>query len=531
MHDHNDDSSMPPDLARLADDAFETLAVRFPVCMGSDEFHFFPQARARTFTWSRWDDFSPAGLDDTITLLQRWDNQLDHHLTSPSSTAAAIDADMLQRVLRTLGEQLAQARVPATQPTFYLTIVGIGLAEAMAAGPQPLAERLAALPAFLDQARRNLQGIPRLFRDLGTDMLGKQQAWIASLPLDQKSRAPVEKAYQRLGTHLDAMAGTDSFLPPVALYERVAYHHMGCQLSLDDIARELERELAETRALAAQAAAAIAPGEQWPAVVDTLPRPAADTGGAGDIYRSIIAELGEHCTARGLVSSELVRQCPVTVEAIPDYMRPVRSNAAFSMPPEHPPRGGTFYILDTGAGAFVPADYRLLTAHETFPGHHLLDTSRWKHARPVRRHIEFPLFYEGWASFAEELLFDTGFFAGPADHLLMAKRRFWRALRGQVDFDIHTRRRTLAEAADLLCAAGMRRSQATAMVRRYCLKPGYQLAYTIGRRRFNRLYATYREQSADPGAFARCVLAQGEIGFQHLDQILQNRVLQQGGET
>jgi hypothetical protein len=29
----------------------------------------------------------------------------------------------------------------------------------------------------------------------------------------------------------------------------------------------------------------------------------------------------------------------------------------------------------------------------------------------------------------------------------MAKRRFWRALRGRVDFDIHMHRRTLDEAA------------------------------------------------------------------------------------
>ena len=207
-------------------------------------------------------------------------------------------------------------------------------------------------------------------------------------------------------------------------------------------------------------------------------------------------------------------------------MRPVRSHAAYSMPPEHPPRGGIFYILDTGAGTRMPADYRLLAAHETFPGHHLLDTCRWGHARPVRRHIEFPLFYEGWASFADELLFDTGFFSGPADHLLMAKRRFWRAMRGQVDFDIHTRRSSLDEAAAFLCKAGMRRRHAQPMVRRYCLKPGYQLAYTVGRCRFRRLYDTYRQPAGDPDAFARRVLAQGEIGFQHL-----SRILQQGEET
>jgi uncharacterized protein (DUF885 family) len=205
-------------------------------------------------------------------------------------------------------------------------------------------------------------------------------------------------------------------------------------------------------------------------------------------------------------------------------MRPVRSNAAYSMPPVHPPRGGTFFILQTGRTAPIPADYQLLAAHETFPGHHLLDTCRWGHERPVRRHIEFPIFYEGWASFAEELMFETRFFSGPVNRLLMAKRRFWRALRGRADFDIHMHRRTLDEAAAFLSSQGMAPRRAMAMVRRYSLKPGYQLAYTIGRRRFWRLYDNFNPQEKNPVGFARRVLAQGEIGFNHLEQ-----VLRQGG--
>jgi uncharacterized protein (DUF885 family) len=108
--------------------------------------------------------------------------------------------------------------------------------------------------------------------------------------------------------------------------------------------------------------------------------------------------------------------------------------------------------------------------------------------------------------------------------MLMAKRRFWRALRGRVDFDIHMHRRTLDEAAACLSAQGMAPRRAMAMVRRYSLKPGYQLAYTIGRRRFWRLYDNYCPKEKNPVGFARRVLAQGEIGFNHLEQ-----VLRQGG--
>jgi uncharacterized protein (DUF885 family) len=121
-------------------------------------------------------------------------------------------------------------------------------------------------------------------------------------------------------------------------------------------------------------------------------------------------------------------------------------------------------------------------------------------------------------------MFETRFFSGPVNRMLMAKRRFWRAMRGQVDFDIHMGRRTLDEAAAFLIFQGMAPRRATAMVRRYCLKPGYQLAYTMGRRRFRHLYDTFTPEEPNPVAFARRVLAQGEIGFNHLEQ-----VLRQGG--
>ena len=103
----------------------------------------------------------------------------------------------------------------------------------------------------------------------------------------------------------------------------------------------------------------------------------------------------------------------------------------------------------------------------------------------------------------------------------MANRRFWRAMRGKVDFDIHTRRCTIEEATERLVSEGMASQRARAMVRRYCLKPGYQLAYTIGRQRFRQLYEAFCRQGADAAGFARQVLEQGEIGFHQLEQILQ----------
>jgi uncharacterized protein (DUF885 family) len=190
------------------------------------------------------------------------------------------------------------------------------------------------------------------------------------------------------------------------------------------------------------------------------------------------------------------------------------------MPPGHPPRGGTFYVDDRYHPDHLPQDFRLLTAHETYAGHHLLDTARWSLPRPLRRHIEFPLFYEGWACFSEKLMFHTGFFTGATDRFLLAKRRFWRALRGLADLDIQTGRKTIPEAAEFLTASGMGRRQAAAMVRRYALKPGYQLCYTIGMRWFERIYEAWRKKNGNPADFARIIFAAGEIGLANLEKMI-----------
>jgi hypothetical protein len=486
--------------------------------MASDEFHFFPQLLSADRQWSRWDDFSPGSVAIVCDQFRDWQERFAALEATDPTRDDHIDIKMMRRVIQTLHEQLTTVGVHHSQPTFYLTIMGIGLAEAIDAGSQALRGRLQGLPAFLDCARRNLTQVPVVFNRLGLEMIRRLQSWLATFPQNDVLLAPVQAALARLAHHLKQLPAVEEFLPSVETYARIASAHMGCRVAMDQLADELDQEIAATEALLKHYAGILHPGRHWQAVVGGIETPRADID-TRQGYQQTIAALALHCVDCGLVPVALPGQSPVKVEIIPDFMRPVRSNAAFSASPGHPARGGTFYIEDPRGSRAMPVDYRLLTAHETYPGHHVLDSSRWNLARPVRRHIEFPLFYEGWASFSEELLFDTGFFHGPLDQLLMAKRRFWRALRGRVDFDIHMRRRDPSQAAAFLCDHGMDPARAQTMVQRYILKPGYQLAYAIGRRRFRRLYDGVAD-SQRPAAFARSVLAQGEIGFDQLETIL-----------
>ena len=68
---------------------------------------------------------------------------------------------------------------------------------------------------------------------------------------------------------------------------------MGCFLRPEDIARELELEIAETRSILTQSAASIAPDRPWQVVVDGLPLPQMPPGGAREIYRNAISDLAQ----------------------------------------------------------------------------------------------------------------------------------------------------------------------------------------------------------------------------------------------
>jgi len=496
----------------------ETLAARFPVCMSSDEFHFFPQARPERPDWTQWDRFSEAAIADTLAAIGQWTATLGKMASRPPpDSAGRIEAALLQQVLTTIASQLSDVGPHRSQPTFYLTVAAIGLAEALETGPEAFHCRIKSLPGFLSQALSNLGCIPSLFRDLGLQMNAAVIEWLCGLAaVDPRVSAAIE-SLRNLEDHLKSVRTRKRFRPEPELYGHIARRHMDCRLPLEEIRRELQREIDETEAALRREARRIEPGTPWRKVLDRLPRP---DGDPRERYANQIGALGRHCLELGLVSESQLHAWPVQVEPIPAALQPVRSGAAYSMPPVHPPRGGTFFISGQPNQDPPPADYRMLTAHETFPGHHLLDSFRWNHGRRVRRHIEFPIFYEGWASFAEEILLDTGFFSGAVDRFLLAKRRYWRAVRGMVDLELNSGRRSPEESARLLSDRGMSHRRAAAMIQRYALKPGYQLAYTIGRRKFRRFYSGFTARGNSPADFVRRVLDEGEIGLENLEALL-----------
>ena len=515
-------------LDTIADDIFETIARYFPVAATSDEFYYFPQVKIDNSRWRYWDQFTENAVDAAVKELQAGLIKLsqlakDVARKPLADVDAAVDISLLRKATRTLVEQLTQVCAWKTQPTWHLTIACIGMAEALESeDPEAGHLRAAQLSGFLDRAVKSLEDVPRIFGKLGLQMVPDARAYFLLLEKQLPEIKPALYALDRFEDSLRRMKLRDSFLLPRQLAERVVTVHLNCGRQVAEIEDLLNREIGEVRESIELLTGRRFTGNGLAAAIGKLPQPDVGPGGLLQLYREVVDRLGRHCLEHKLVSSNLYADCPVKVLPVPSYLSATRTASSYSIPPLSPPTGGVFYVINADrtaeSGKGYQREYQILAAHESYPGHHLLDVHRWSLANRIRRVIEQPVFYEGWACFAEEIMWKTGYFKSTAERLLMARRRLWRAIRGKVDLGLQTGRMSFPEAARLLTETGMPAEDAMLASHKYPLNPGYQVCYTAGTRHFIDLYEKYGRNDL-PG-FVNTVLAQGEVDFKDLERVL-----------
>ncbi|MGB6411349.1 MAG: DUF885 family protein [Candidatus Deferrimicrobiaceae bacterium] len=513
-------------LQPIAENLFDYLGKTFPVCCGSDEFYYFPQIIPAQGGWAGWDNFTPEKIGEVTRRLSSVEEEIGLFSGKTEDRDLLADAETLKRMVRTLREQFGDVRFHETQPTFHLTVMCVGLAASLGdSDHRAWSLRANTLPSFLTQARETLTDMPRLFRDLGLGMTRDIKAWLKSLEKEKIDIAPVYSAVLRFEDFLRSARTKSRYLLPPEIVERIVKEHMGCGVASSEVRDAILEEISEMGGILETGCADLFPGDSWKEAIRKIPLPDIPEGGTLALYREEADNLLRHCIRARFVPEDLPAISPLRIETLPPYLEAIRAASAYSFTPENPTRGGTFFVVPR-EGPWDDnredlADYRMLTAHEAYPGHHLLDSWRWHFVSPTRRPVEMPLFYEGWACFAEELMRVTGYFSGPVDLLLLAKRRYRRAVRGLVDLDLQTGTIDERQAACLLADSGIPTDAASSVVAKYALRPGYQVCYTFGLRRFLDLYSRYGTD--DVKRFVEAVLSCGEIGFEHVENQLQTR--------
>ena len=227
----------------------------------------------------------------------------------------------------------------------------------------------------------------------------------------------------------------------------------------------------------------------------------------------------------------------VEVSETPVYLRSVRGAASFAAAYTSNPEEKSYFYITThlvnqaddqvqiSLKKRFHREYRLLTAHEAIPGHHYLDSIRRRLKNPIRRQIESPLFYEGWASYAESLLAEFGYIKSPLELLLDLKRNLWRSARCQIDVGLATDKISTADALELLKVCSFSPGEARRQIDRFRLNPGYQVCYSLGNYELNRLKSAYAARLGNKRFYA-CLLEGGELPFHLIDKRLA-RICQQ----
>jgi hypothetical protein len=541
---------------KLARQYFDYIAECFPVMCASDEFHFLPRAEMANQYYDQLDNLDRDRIHDCLSALKAFQNRCNLMKADENDLEKIADLELLKANASGILIELEMKESWRHNPLLYLKIAFIGLDHALtkpASDAKEITERtlarLHATPRLLQQAMDNINTVPKTYYEAARAMLTDCQHYLSELSRQDTadSGGTLTGAFQEARRALEAFEEFLGKLFPVADQQGVVgaldatlKDHFCSIRSLAEIFEIAENEWRIGLEQLEELQANIDPNRSWSELYHAYSPSDIEKTDTIPLYRSEIDRLGRFFREHGFREFDL--SASLEVCETPTYLRSVRSSASFSAAFSADVREQDFFYITTQlaqrrgkeAANFVRKrlyrEYKFLAAHETFPGHHLLDSVRRRLENPVRRQIESPLFYEGWAYYAESLLAEYGYVNNPMDYLVDCKRRLWRAARCQIDVGLTTGMLSKADAMALVISAGFSPEEADFQIDHFQLNPGYQLCYCLGRHEIMQLRKNYgMKMGLDQ--FHKQLLEGGELPFhlvqerfEALDQSARHRV-------
>ena len=227
-------------------------------------------------------------------------------------------------------------------------------------------------------------------------------------------------------------------------------------------------------------------------------------------YRERIAQLRAFVEAQDLLTIPAWLGSMDVVET-PKFLQPVSPGASMESPRLFEKSSTGYYFITPPESLKDAADRldmnedfdrdRILStgAHEAMPGHFLQLSIARRHPDFVRKMQSSGVFAEGWAFYGEEMFVRLGLFGDDLDARLFTAR--WERVRGArvvVDGKMASGEWTVAQAAKYFEEqSGFTKSASEAAVAGYALRPGYVIAYTVGRLQLEALLSDYMRKAGD----------------------------------
>ncbi|MGD9022291.1 MAG: DUF885 family protein [Deltaproteobacteria bacterium] len=525
-------------LSELAVEYFDNIATRFPVMCASDEFHFLPRAEKACQYYDQLDNLDRDVINDCVSMLREFQNRCDLMAAHQTDFERLTDLTLLKANAAGILIELETKQSWRHNPLLYLKLAFIGLDHALtkpAADAKERAERalarMRAIPRLLQQAVNNIDDVPETYHAAAVAMVTDCKDYLAEISKQDAGmrRALFAEALKETWTAIKKLEASLLAGAPVADQEFVVAaleatlrEHFLSFRSLPEVFQIAVEEFRENQEQVERLRAIIDPGQSWKALYHGYSPSDIEKTDTISLYKDEIERLGRFFQNHGF--ADIAPPASLEMRETPTYLRSVRSSASFSAAVGAQAGEKDFFYLTTqlarprGKEAAnhvkkrLHREYKFLSAHETFPGHYLLDSVRRRLENPVRRQIESPLFYEGWAYYAESLLAEYGYVKSPIDHLVDCKRRLWRAARCQIDVGLTTGILSREDAMALVVSAGFSPVEARYQIDHFQLNPGYQLCYSLGRYEIMRLREAYGI-TLGSDQFHRRLLEGGELPF------------------
>jgi uncharacterized protein (DUF885 family) len=457
-------------------------------------------------------DWSAAGLEAEIARLHR-----ERDWAAAFDTAKLDERRRFQRAyLEAIVDRdlfwLEEARFPWKNPAYYGDALDPNVYIARPYAPLP--DRMRALttwarnaPAALAQIRATLQTpLPLPLVEIGKIRFGGLVTYLendvpkafAAVPASETAlraafdaaRLQAAQAFREMGAWFDALKATaaGSFALGPERYQKMLWMTERVSLPLDAVEALGRADLARNRQALEQACAAFAPGKTPRECMDKMNAHKPAQTNSVDAARAQLAGLKAFIIEKDLLTIPGPEQAEVRES--PPYMR---WNFAYIDPPGPYEHGlpSVYYVAppdpswtEKEKNEYLPGAAELLftSVHEVWPGHFLQFLHSNRAPDLFGRVFVGYAFAEGWAHYAEEMMWEAGLGGGdPEIHIGQLSEALLRDARFLASIGMHTRGMSQAEATQLFRDQGLQ-SEPTArqQAARGTFDPAY-LNYTLGK--------------------------------------------------
>ena len=475
-------------------------------------------------------DWSRAALDGDVADLRSFQTQLAKFDPASLTSTQRFEHEYLQWVVDSQLFWLATAESPSRNPAWYLGSLdpSMYLTREYAPLPKRLEGYLGyarAVPALAANIRANLHTpLSKAFIERGVAGFGGYAAFFRTeMPpvfaelTDETQKHDLTEATSAAAAAMDELTawlekqratGTDDFALGAPAFLEMLRKTERVDMTLEELELVGRKDLDRNLAALKEACAGFAPKASLAKCVDKM-RANKPSGGSVDGARAQLAELRQFIIDRKIVS--IPNQEHALVAESPPYNRGNFAYISIPGPFENPAVKATYYVAPPDSkwsaaerNAYLPGKAYLLfvSAHEVWPGHYLQSQFSNANSSRVAALWSDYAFGEGWAHYAEEMMYDAGLGAGqPEMRVGMLTNALLRDVRFLSAICLHSGCMTLEESEKMFreqafADAGNARQQAS----RGTYDPGY-LAYTLGKLMIRKLRVDWL--AANPDATPR----------------------------